>query len=77
MMRCGFLLLATLALASCGPPKIVCDADGKIIIPAGLDGKTAANWNQRNLDLAVARLDRATGYFDGRSTPADKAVGCP
>ncbi len=76
MNRAG-VILGALALASCSKPPITCGSDGMIIVPAGLDDKTAADWNRRNLALALDRLDQATGFKPQSLDRLVKAEGCP
>jgi len=76
MMRATIILTA-LMLASCSKPAIECTRDGMIIIPEGIDTATASEWNRRNLDLALARLDQATGMKQQMSEHLVKAQGCP
>jgi hypothetical protein len=78
MMRVSIIFMAlALALASCSKPAIECTRDGMIIIPEDIDNKTSSDWNQRNLDLALARLADTAGTYQGMREHLVKAQGCP
>lgn len=72
-------LSAVLLLGACGAqPAITCDYDGMIVIPRGTPQAVASDWERRNRNLALARLDDATGrrpvYDKSRLA---KVQGCP
>ena len=80
MMRIVTLAAMMLALSSCGAPKIVCDAEGMIVIPENGDLHLNTEWATRNLDLANRRVDDATGMKpvpDYLRQSLAKAEGCP
>lgn len=78
MMR-WLVVIAALALGGCSK-KIVCDADGMIIVADDDVSREGVEWTSRKLNLALRRLGDATGmepvpdYLRGSLA---KAQGCP
>jgi hypothetical protein len=76
-MTRALLTLFVLGAAGCSSPQIACDREGMIIVPEGVDTETTREWKRRNLDLAMARLDDATGMKPAMREHLVKAAGCP
>lgn len=75
-MRLMACLIIAGALAAGCSPQISCNAEGMIIIQPDAPSKTRADWRDRNMALALERLDRENG-MQGDGSSVVKAVGCP
>lgn len=79
-MKRLLIAISCLGLASCGPPSIVCSADGMIVIPDDAPLSIRTDWNGRNMKLAGDRLDKLSGSERAKWLTAEtleKAEGCP